>query len=317
MICTTLSSLPCCQNGLDCTFFLPITETRWKKRRTDPSNATADGGESLTTKSAAPAASASTKGNGHPKSTAQPTVSAPKGVADVKGEKQDGSSALGMSPRLQQLTVDGFQQSPSTSHLSPAATRPPPPLPSQLSHTYTPAQAGPSGLGPPHPRFHSQISHPYASKPPPPPPPPRHSAPYSKTSPASGGGSTSSTSVADRTHDRLARIHGPTSIPFLIHSSAAIPPSIWERYDLKHHTTWEISAGGDGVVKVLAPPFSPSETDEEVVGAEMIERLVNLYFEDFAPIFPVVTKNEFLSLENPSPLSVSPSPLCSLKVANI
>jgi len=189
-----------------------------------------------------------------------------------------------------------------------ALTQPPPPdnyFNFFKTPPAAPEPAAPQTLGPPHTIFHHAkpisprvaAAKPSAAAPPKPSPVQSHGS-------ASGSAGQTSSSAADRTHDRLARIHGPTSIPFLIHSSASIPPSTFSQYDLKHHTTWEISAGGDGIVKVLAPPCPPlgDGGPGEEVGAEMLERLVNHFFEDISPIFPVVTRHEFLSLENPSPL---------------
>lgn len=188
-----------------------------------------------------------------------------------------------------------------------ALSQPPPPD-NYFNFFKTPPAAPdppPQSLGPPHTIFHhaKPVSPRVpAAKPVAPKPSPVQS--HRSGSIASGSAGQTSSSAADRTHDRQARIHGPTSIPFLIHSSATIPPSTFSQYDIRHHQTWSISAGGDGVVKVLAPPCPPPSDGApgEEVGAEMLERLVNHFFEDISPIFPVVTRHEFLSLENPSPL---------------
>lgn len=262
------------QNSLECTFFLPITETRWKKKK--PDGTPAGGG-------AGPAPMQGVKAEGQPPA---PSLSAPHPPAPQQ-QQEARPRPTAQLPYMQPPPPANYYNhfaTPTAKHLAPNAAQP---------------------LGPPHTIFQ------HAAKPPAS-PQPRQIKPSPAASHYSGSASGStgypSSSAADRTHDRLARIHGPTSIPFLIHSSAAIPPSIWERYDLKHHTTWEISAGGDGVVKVLAPPGPPPGDGgpEEEISAGMLEKLVNLYFEEISPMFPVVTRHEFLSLENPSPLCVSP-----------
>ena len=216
----------------------------------------------------------------------------------IKSEQTTGGAASSSAsagpsapPRVsQQLALS--QPPPPNNYFNFFKT--PPAAPEPVSQT----------LGPPHTIFHqSKAISPRvaAAKPAAPKPSPVQSQ---QSGSGTGSAGQTSSSAADRTHDRQARIHGPTSIPFLIHSSAAIPPSTFSQYDLKHHTTWEISAGGDGVVKVLAPPCPPPSDGGpgQEVGAEMLERLVNHFFEDISPTFPVVTRHEFLSLENPSPL---------------
>lgn len=124
--------------------------------------------------------------------------------------------------------------------------------------------------------------------------------------------------------DRAGRIEGPTSISFLLHSTAALPRTSVEDFDLRNHQTWQmVSDDGDGVIRVFNPPASasfkhssgeyqdgddPSRNPSSgidhrpVLSAQLISNLINSYFDNVAPLFPVVTKNDFIREGNPPPL---------------
>ena len=106
---------------------------------------------------------------------------------------------------------------------------------------------------------------------------------------------------------------GPTSISFLLHSTATIPPHTFDNYDLRHHTAFDISSTGDGLIKVYHParssdPNSPSfalpSGVENRLPQDVIEQLVNSYFQNIAPLFPVVSRVEFLKEGKENPLLV-------------
>ena len=108
-----------------------------------------------------------------------------------------------------------------------------------------------------------------------------------------------------------SRPPGPTSISFLLHSTATIPPHTFDNYDLRHHTAFEISSSGDGLIKVYHPPRSSDPNSpsfnipsgiESRLPSDIIERLVNSYFQNVAPLFPVVSRVEFLKEGKDSPL---------------
>lgn len=126
-------------------------------------------------------------------------------------------------------------------------------------------------------------------------------------------------SVHSRPKEALpsSRVEGPTSISFLLHSTAAIPRNIVDSYDLKHHTTWHIiSDEGDGLVSVSNPPPSSSfqtghtpdqggeggKDSKAILSAELISSLVNAYFDHINPLLPIVSKLEFCKEHNPPPL---------------
>ena len=106
------------------------------------------------------------------------------------------------------------------------------------------------------------------------------------------------------THDHST---GPTSETHLLHSSATIPSRLYENYDARHHHTWEVSQSGDGLIQVLEPTSgdAPQALQKPVdlrIERDVVEKLVNAYFSEIAPILPVITQAEFLSNPSPPPM---------------
>ncbi|KAH9997328.1 fungal-specific transcription factor domain-containing protein [Russula vinacea] len=104
-----------------------------------------------------------------------------------------------------------------------------------------------------------------------------------------------------------ARVYGPTSETHLLHSSATIPSRLYENYDARHHHTWEVSQSGDGLIQVLEPTSgdAPQALQKPVdlrIERDVVEKLVNAYFSEIAPILPVITQAEFLSNPSPPPM---------------
>lgn len=146
-----------------------------------------------------------------------------------------------------------------------------------------------------------------------------HRASTSASSPATNMGNGFASQSPSGSHGGSAgmqerpqvRVQGPTSIAFLLHSTAAIPSNTFDNYDLRHHMTWEVSASGDGLIKVYHPKSTTDQNSPRIslppgvesrLGGDVIEKLVNGFFSDVAPYFPVVTRAEFLGTVNPSPL---------------
>ena len=86
-----------------------------------------------------------------------------------------------------------------------------------------------------------------------------------------------------------------------------IPPRTYESYDSRYNHTWEVSDNGDGLIHVQEPSMggthavTPKQVDLKV-DRDTIEKLLNLYFTEIAPIFPIVTQAEFLAKPSPSQL---------------
>ncbi|KAG8772446.1 hypothetical protein FRC16_005664, partial [Serendipita sp. 398] len=101
------------------------------------------------------------------------------------------------------------------------------------------------------------------------------------------------------------RTYGPTSIPFMINSTANLHISSLD--GLHPRSIWNVVFAGDGYIKVGAPPPtsvqevpSPTKAPDIRVERDIVERLINSYFTNIAPIFPVITKAEFVAFQ-PSP----------------
>lgn len=100
---------------------------------------------------------------------------------------------------------------------------------------------------------------------------------------------------------------GPTSEAHLLHSSATIPSRLYENYDARHHHTWEVSQSGDGLIQVVEPaggdvPPTLQKPIDMRIERDMVEKLINAYFSEIAPILPVITQAEFLSNPSPPPI---------------
>ncbi|KAL9933440.1 hypothetical protein V8E36_007616 [Tilletia maclaganii] len=64
-----------------------------------------------------------------------------------------------------------------------------------------------------------------------------------------------------------ARVLGPTSIAYIVHSQPFVPGAAIEAHDIKHHQTFEVGASGDGIIKFNRPPrrtSAASADDDEV-----------------------------------------------------
>ncbi|KAJ3576645.1 hypothetical protein NP233_g299 [Leucocoprinus birnbaumii] len=102
-------------------------------------------------------------------------------------------------------------------------------------------------------------------------------------------------------------VFGPTSPFHLLHSQATVNSRIYENYDMRYHHSFEISKSGDGLITVQKPATDeqkmshPKQIDLHIE-RDVIEKLVNSYFSDIAPILPVVSQAEFLSTPNPPPV---------------
>ncbi|KAJ7741555.1 fungal-specific transcription factor domain-containing protein [Mycena maculata] len=93
----------------------------------------------------------------------------------------------------------------------------------------------------------------------------------------------------------------------LLHSQASISSRIYEGYDSRYHHTFEVSATGDGLIRVEKPSQGegqmslPKPVDLHIEPA-IVEQLLNAYFAEVAPILPIMTQAEFLSTPAPPPI---------------
>lgn len=83
----------------------------------------------------------------------------------------------------------------------------------------------------------------------------------------------------------------------------------YEAYDLRYHHSWDVSSdnAGTGIIRVHEPEQGelqlalPKPIDLRVE-RDVVEKLVNSYFTDVAPMLPVVTREEFIASNPPPPI---------------
>ncbi|KAK7054697.1 hypothetical protein VNI00_003160 [Paramarasmius palmivorus] len=102
-------------------------------------------------------------------------------------------------------------------------------------------------------------------------------------------------------------VFGPTSTAHLLHSQATISPRHYQGYDARYNHTFQVSKSGDGLIQVQKPtkaeqPASVVKPVDYHVDQNVLERLVNTYFTEVAPLLPVITKAEFLAHSTPPPI---------------
>ena len=113
--------------------------------------------------------------------------------------------------------------------------------------------------------------------------------------------------VLDVSSDEGFTDKGPTSPAYLLHSQALISSRTYESYDTRYHHSWDVSANGDGVIQVHEPqPADPTAAHPKPVDLrierDVVEKLVNAYFQEIAPILPIVTREEFIAGTPPQPI---------------
>ncbi|RPD66402.1 hypothetical protein L227DRAFT_570286 [Lentinus tigrinus ALCF2SS1-6] len=103
------------------------------------------------------------------------------------------------------------------------------------------------------------------------------------------------------------KVYGPTSTAHLLHSHPLVSSRTYEAYDLRYHHSWDLSADGDGIIRVHEPEqgelqFALPKPIDLRIERDVIEQLVNSYFVDVAPMLPVVTREEFIANNPPPPI---------------
>ncbi|KAI0664661.1 fungal-specific transcription factor domain-containing protein [Cubamyces menziesii] len=105
----------------------------------------------------------------------------------------------------------------------------------------------------------------------------------------------------------IDHVEGPTSATHLLHSQALVSSRTYEAYDLRYHHSWDVSSDGTGIVRVHEPEQGelqlalPKPIDLRIE-RDVVEKLVNSYFTDIAPMLPVVTREEFIASSPPPPI---------------
>lgn len=282
-----LTCAHCRQYGFECTFFLPITETRFKKKREREAE------EMAAAAAAAAAASRTHMGAGilpplmHPSRTmpmgamqfgASPAAPGGPPMSLPMRSPSSGMSGYNKAAHLEvpPVRISSTQEWPRHDH---ARERPSPTSSLLKRDGSSSSLLGQERRKPPDPALQTDDT----------PPPPD------------------------------TRVLGPTSIAYIVHSTAFVPGAAIEEHDLKHHQTFEVGASGDGIIKFHKPPRSATaaaeegdDTVEDLVrvpdsirgrlAGDVAEKLVNTYFEKLGYLFPVITKSEFLHMSPPPPL---------------
>ena len=103
-----------------------------------------------------------------------------------------------------------------------------------------------------------------------------------------------------------------------MHSTPSLPVRIFESYDQRYHQTWEVGKSGDGFIQVMDPCAQPVHTAlpkpiEYRLDRDTLASLINAYFREVAPQFPIVSEAEFLSSTSPPPVLLYA--ICSVAAA--
>lgn len=283
-----LTCAHCRQYGFECTFFLPITETRFKKKREREAEelaaaAAASGHPHYAHGMPFPAQQVTGGGRpflpgvlGYPPSSNLPDLRPPLNQGAF-GAPPLGRASMLESPAVRISSTQEWPRPPDSANgFSNNANR---------DHQAAAMSRSPSHINTKQPQLI----------------PDGTSAPHKKDDPPPGD----------------TRVLGPTSIAYIVHSTAFVPGAAIEEHDLKHHQTFEVGASGNGIIKFHKPPkgaiVSAEDADdidvaripESIRGrlaGDVAEKLVNNYFEKIGFLFPVITKSEFLHLSPPPPL---------------
>ncbi|KAI0780657.1 fungal-specific transcription factor domain-containing protein [Trametes elegans] len=119
--------------------------------------------------------------------------------------------------------------------------------------------------------------------------------------------STSSPQAESKGGPSDIKVYGPTSATHMLHSHPLVSSRTYEAYDLRYHHSWDVSSDGTGVIRVHEPEQGelqlalPKPIDLRIE-RDVVERLVNAYFTDIAPMLPVVTREEFIASNPPPPI---------------
>lgn len=111
-----------------------------------------------------------------------------------------------------------------------------------------------------------------------------------------------------------SRLIGPTSLSHLLHSTSTLPVEHLHDFDRRHAISYQLKSTGDGFLKVAGAavdrdkqglPVNSSISNIDApqnLPPELVEQLVNQYFDGPASRFPVITRTDFLSATTLNPL---------------
>ncbi|GAA5912172.1 Zn(II)2Cys6 transcription factor [Sporobolomyces salmoneus] len=272
----------CSKHHLDCTWFLPISETRFKKQR-------------------------------EKQEQEKQTVEAARAAVDLPTATS--SATLALHNQIQRPHPD--QSSPPSLPLPP----PPPPShiptftpshpePSTSQHPYLSAHVQPhAAANYAQPQPHSQQSYPPRSATASGIRSDRYQSPQ-MPSPSSDPVGTTPTSFPHSSNfypRKEPRIVGYTSISHLMHSTSTFPTERIIPLDFKYSQTLSVDERGDGFIRVISAGDGEPSGDGAPVAIQGIEhsdaeKLLNYFFTTHATHFPIVSRADFLGTERPTAL---------------
>jgi hypothetical protein len=97
------------------------------------------------------------------------------------------------------------------------------------------------------------------------------------------------------------RFLGPTSMTHIMHSTSTFPVEHMESFDRRYVINFEARQSGDGFIKVFRHNEDPGvqaadpQTMPLGVQGELVEQLVNRFFDTHAPLFPVLSRADFIA----------------------
>ncbi|GAA5993885.1 hypothetical protein JCM5350_001583 [Sporobolomyces pararoseus] len=272
----------CSKHSLDCTWFLPISETRFKKQR-------------------------------EKEEQEKQTVDAAKAAVDLPTATS--SATLARRDKIQKQQKN--QPSPPPPSAAPPAPHiptftHPQPEPSTSQHPYLSSHVQPPPANYAQPQTHYPLPQPPSST--------FHTTSairsdryHSPQMPSPGSdpsGNTptsfphSSTNAYPRKEPRIV---GYTSISHLMHSTSTFPTERIIPLDFKYSQTLSVDERGDGFIRVISAGDGEPSGDGAPVAIQGIEhsdaeKLLNYFFTTHATHFPIVSRADFLGTERPTAL---------------
>lgn len=319
----------CQHHNFDCTWVLPIAETRFKRKREKeegtPGPPRGRKPKQPTSASGSPAIQSKPllqqqQTQAHPQQQQrQPPV--PPAQQSIPGGSLDYASFFqnGIVPSPQSYN-GGLPPLPSTAQLFSGGL-PYSQSPTQGSsfppYSYPGSQQPP--LAAPAPAVSNTHTHFQQTSP--------HLAKHLDNSFASSlGGGSATSNVSPSVHggaqernstpaEPVYRMVGSTSLSHLLHSTATLPIEHMHGYDSKYALSFSVQTGsGDGFIRVkMADPDADNHGENGTgfthqiaappgLQPELVEALVNKYFEGPSARFPIISRTDFLAATSLSPL---------------
>ncbi|GAA6005579.1 hypothetical protein JCM11491_003690 [Sporobolomyces phaffii] len=261
----------CQKHSLDCTWFLPISETRFKKQREKEEQEKQTVQAARVAVDLPTATSSATLALRQQQHRASPPHS--PNFAPSQPESSNSQHPYLLAPVQPPPTSYAHSQ-----HFPLPSATPVLPIPSM-------ATAPPSGI---------------ASD--------RYQSPQMPSPNADSAGTPTSFPHSSNVYPRKEpRIVGYTSISHLMHSTSTFPTERIIPLDFKYSQTLSVDERGDGFIRVISAGDGEPSGDGAPVAIQGIEhsdaeKLLNYFFTTHATHFPIVSRADFLGTERPTAL---------------